>query len=382
MLNAALRLAKQLAAKAYQDPERTNKTYTRSFAIGDPQAPIEKFLTILHSRNLLSPSGRLAEDISLTVVGDYFDWGSSAERKQVGQSGLELLAWLAAHPRDQVVLLIGNHDLARVGELVDFTDQTFVQVHEQAVLAYQKGNVDRELEANLCAQFPQIPTAELVARDFSSFFEAQRELVYKLLRAQRLQAATAVGEQILISHAGITNEVLTALEVQRSANAVEIAEVLNTHLQNAVKNWQSGPLTIPHLHMPGNRKHGEGVGIFYHRPVNPEIGLDSHTIGTLKRRYDPRRLPLGLTQVIGHISDTKCRQLLGAWVGDDKPVQGAIRFLESDGKHVFYRMGLPQPFVNTNRAKLVFIDGQMYKTDPANYELLELSAQTGHHSAI
>src|SRR5262249_21130022 len=93
----------------------------RRLAIGDPPAPVEKFFAILDRRSLLVESGpragRLAEDVALVSMGDHFDWGPPESRAAATAGGLALLAWLAAHPAEQTAIVVGNHDLARVGEL-------------------------------------------------------------------------------------------------------------------------------------------------------------------------------------------------------------------------------------------------------------------------
>ena len=82
-------------------------------AIGDPQAPLERFFAILEHHGLLSDRGRLRDDVLLVSIGDHFDWGDPEDRRTAADSGLNLLAWLASHPPDHVVVLAGNHDLAR-----------------------------------------------------------------------------------------------------------------------------------------------------------------------------------------------------------------------------------------------------------------------------
>src|SRR5690349_20656807 len=105
---------------------------TARVAIGDPQAPLPKVLEILDRHDLLGDDGRVHPRAQLVSMGDHFDWGAPDERSFAGESGYALLAWFAAHPREQVSILVGNHDLARVGELVPFDDARFAAARSEA----------------------------------------------------------------------------------------------------------------------------------------------------------------------------------------------------------------------------------------------------------
>ncbi|MCG8417235.1 MAG: metallophosphoesterase [Proteobacteria bacterium] len=351
----------------------------RHFAIGDPQAPLERFFAILDRWALLDDTGWLQPDVALISMGDYFDWGGRADRLRASASGLALLAWLAAHPRDQVTILLGNHELGRVGELASFADENFAEAHALAVEAYRGGNIDVRREAEVLDRFPALPTIELAARDFSTFSVAQRELVTALLRAGRLRAAAARGP-VLFCHAGVTLDDIEALglDIHRPLHAGEIADALNRALDERVAGWAGEALDINNLHRPGDREYGEGRGIFYHRPSNPAVEYDSTLFhGTYRRRYDPRRLPLGVVQVIGHINDRKCRQLLGPWADDETAIPGMLRHLTTDGASVRYTSRLPEiwpPHIDSRSALMIFTDGQMNRTAPDTYELLDISA--------
>ena len=91
---------------------------------------------------LLGPDGALRPEVQLLSVGDHFDWGGVHERARVAHSSLQLVAWLASHPADQAVLLLGNHDLGRVGELAHFSDAAFAAAQAEADLAYCDGRED------------------------------------------------------------------------------------------------------------------------------------------------------------------------------------------------------------------------------------------------
>lgn len=340
----------------------------RRFAVGDPQAPFDRFRRLLDHHGLLDPSGSLAPDVFLISLGDHFDYGSSDERREAADNGLELLSWLASHPPEQVVLIAGNHDLGRVGELAAFSDEGFDQASEAATSAYRDGDVDPALERALLERYPALPTAELAARDFAAFTVAQRDLVAELLRARRLRLAHAEGGR-LFCHAGVTIDYLQAWGLPADASAEQIADALDHRLDEAFAAWTGAPLAIPDVHQPGSSTQGEGVGMLYHRPANP--ALEGRALeGTMKRRFDPRRIPLGLTQVVGHIADSKCRTLLGPWC-DDAPARGGVlRHLITDGQSVHYAHGLP-PRLEASQGAIIFADGGMNRTPVEDYALLE-----------
>jgi hypothetical protein len=345
---------------------------SRRFAVGDPQAPFARFREVLDRHGLLAADGSLADDVLVISIGDHFDYGAAEERRDAAHNGLELLSWLASHPPDQVVLIAGNHDLGRVGELAEFSDEEFEQASLAATAAYRGGDIDPALERRVVSRYPALPTAEVAARDFAAFCVAQRELVVELLRARRLRLAHAEGDR-LFCHAGVTVDYLRALGIPSDARASDIADELNRRLDEAFDAWTSGPLAIPSIHRPGSSATGEGVGMLYHRPANPtvEANRDHDLTGIMSRRFDARRIPLGLTQVIGHIQDKKCRQLLGPWADDTEARGGVIRHLVSDGETVCYAHGPPPP-IDSSRGAMVFIDGGMNRTPVAEYELLEL----------
>lgn len=359
--------------------EADGRERTIRVAIGDPQAPIAVFLKILDDHALLGDDGRLKPHVALTSMGDHFDWGAAAQRGQASVEGLEILAWLAAHPRDQVTILVGNHDLARVGELARFDDATFAKAQAEAVPVYAQK--DPALEKHLLARFPDLASSEVAARDFSAFSVAQRELVVTLLRDRRLRVAQAVSRNFMLTHAGVTIDDLDAVHLpqKRRADAAEIAYALNAILDAAVDRWDGSPMRIEGLHRPGDAAHGEGRGIFYHRPVHHD-GPTEAPKNQLRRRFDPRRLPLELTQAIGHIRDEKCRTLLHDWCDGEPAIDGPLRALRTDGDRVAYaRLGSEnlahlsafQPKIAT----LLFADGGMNYAKPGEYQLLDLDSR-------
>lgn len=374
-IQAALDNAATCAARAPHSapPQPSPPERKVRVAIGDPQADFTRFLAILDRHGLLTAQGWLAPEVQLVSVGDHFDWGKPHERDAVAQSALRLVAWLAAHPADQAIILAGNHDLGRVGELADFTDATFAQAQAEADGIYDGDDTDELRERAFLERFPQVPTVELVSRDFSAFREEQRTWITALLRAHRLRVAYAAGPDLLVLHAGVTQEDLELVEVseERSKDARAVADALNQALDAAVDAWQGGRLVVPKLHHPGSADYGEGRGIFYHRPsLRPEDA--ERTRLTPRRRFDPRRLPAGLTQVVGHTRDKRSRELLGL-SGDVR--DGVLRYLITDGRYITYAHGTPAGS-RPEDAVLIFTDGGMRESPLEAYELFNLDTRT------
>ena len=349
---------------------------TRRLVIGDPQADVRRFLGLLERHGVLGPDGALRPEAQLISVGDHFDWGLTHEREQVAHSSLQLLAWLASHPADQAVMLLGNHDLGRVGELAHFSDAAFAAAQGEADRAYAGGQVDEAAEAAFLARHPEVPCAELVARDFATFRELQRQWVERLLRTRRFRVAHAAAEDLLVLHSGVTAQDLRAVRLPEAAwaSAPRVAEALNAALDAAVDAWRAGPLVIPGLHQPGSVAVGEGRGIFYHRPsLRPEDAAEVRR--TPRRRFDPRTLPRGLMQVVGHTRDKKSRELLGLQAEGGSGVDGVLRHLVTDGQAVRYRLGPPAPH-GEDEAVLVFTDGGMREAPLEAFELLDLETRS------
>jgi hypothetical protein len=347
----------------------------RQVAMGDPQAPFEKMKAILDRQGLLTAEGRLRDDVEFTSMGDHFDWGRAEQRTKAADDALELLTWLASHPPEQVHLVLGNHDLARVGEMADFDDVTFEAVYAEAKPAYdgcpEGGD---EVEHAFLRRWPQVPSAECVARDFGTFRVEQRELVTGLLRSRRFRIAFAPSPELLLLHAGVTRDELSALGLSAAdqRDASRVAAALNGALDRAVDAWSAGRLAIPGLHRPGDALGGEGRGIFYHRPQLPEHGRPEHFAGPLRRRFDPRRLPAGLTQAVGHIRDSKCRTLIEDWAKGPAAGDGPLRSLVVRGETGVYRKGVDRE-VNPDAARVIFTDGGMSSAEVVSYELLDLA---------
>jgi Calcineurin-like phosphoesterase len=333
----------------------------RVVAMGDPQAPFARVMDVLKARSLLA-GDKLADDVHLVVMGDYFDYGGPEERASSAEGSARLLAWLVSHAEEQVTLIAGNHDLARVGELAHLDDATFARAQAEADKGYYDKAPVRPEQA-FKDEF-DLPTWEIAARDFCAFRERQRALVADLLSARRMRAAFAPSAHVLMVHAGVTSAQLQAAGAGPAKDARVLANALNRALYAGFDAWRAGTtkkLTLPGLHVPGGAT-GEGTGFFYHRP-----SLDPTT--SPGRRFHPRELPVGLTQVVGHIGDKKTRELLGVDPAGAK--DGPLRHLVVRGDSVQYAHGLPaEPAPKTlDVATMIFTDGGMLRAAPAEYEL-------------
>ncbi len=337
-------------------------------AIGDPQAPLETFFRILEAHAVLGDDGRLKKEVGLVSMGDHFDWGRPERRADATREGPALLAWLAAHPRDQVTIIFGNHDFSRVGELAHFaTDADFEAAHQEAVAAYRKGEPDPDASAKFLAKYPFCCDAEILARDMSCFSVAQRDLVTALLSVGRVQLAAAHGAMLLV-HAGVTPDDLAEIGAT-GLSAQETADRLNWFLSERLEKWTGGVLDLSPLHVPGDAARGEGRGILYHRPADP-IGEDPQRFdGPPRRRFDAGRLRRDLVQAIGHIRDNKCRALLKRWTDGAPAEDGPLRSLSFRGQSLHYQAGI------TPDATMIFLDAGMSHADPERYQLLNLDTR-------
>jgi hypothetical protein len=213
------------------------------------------------------------------------------------------------------------------------------------------------------------PTVEVAARDLCAFRVEQRELVMGLLRERRFRLAASVGGYLFV-HAGATsaNLATAGLTKAESGDPARVAERLNEVFDEAVAAWsEAAAFSIPGLFEPGSAATGEAGGFLFHRPAHPGAHVASQDRA---RRFDPRTLPNGLRQVVGHVRDPRCRQLLGDWVRDARSAEGRLRHLTVAGQEVAYRYGLP--VAAAHESEMIFIDGGMNHVPATSYELLEL----------
>ena len=340
-------------------------TRTRHVAIGDPQAPLVTFLTILERHGLLGDDGRLADDVHLVSIGDHFDYGPATWRGLAASDGFELLAWLASHPRDQTTIVLGNHDLVRIDQLATYDLPSFDRARADADRAYNGGERIEALERAFVARWPQFTDSESIARDYSTFTVKQRGLVGMLVREQRAVLGYAHSPTLLLVHAGLTRSDLKLIGAPEN-DATAIAAALEVFLQQAVAKWSAGGIDLLPLHRPASGVNGPTRGCFSHRPANPAHSEPGDFFGPPRKRFDPRELPGGITQAIGHIRDNKCRALLGEWAVAEPTIDGPLRSLTVDGSTVRYARGLQAD------PRLIFLDGGMSTGQVETYELLDL----------
>ncbi len=346
-------------------------------AMGDPQAPLGRMLEILDRHDLLGDDGRVHERAALVSMGDHFDWGSPDERQAAAASGYALLAWLASHDEDHVTILVGNHDLARLGELAPFDDRTFAEARLEAHALRQipLGKPGRsERRHALLTRFPSLPSVGVAVRDLATFEVRQRGLVEALLRGGRIRSSKAMAPDLLLIHAAVTPEDLKGIDFAGDpADAFAIERALQEVFTGEASVWDGEtPFSLAPLYRPGSYADGESRGIFVQRPADPAVGELPLFDGPPRRRFDPRILTPGLTQVTGHIRDQKCRDLMPVWSDDDPARDGPLRHLWTDGRRIRYRRGLHEGGAG---AVLIFADGGMNHAPPADYQLLDLATR-------
>jgi hypothetical protein len=195
---AAMECARELAERPYASgrPAPLPHPKRRVRVVGDPQTSLERFLAVLDAHHLLGVDGFLADDVQLVSTGDHFDY-EVHDHTDPRVDGVAILRWLAEHAPNQVVILLGNRDAARV----------------------------------------------------TGDDEQQRRLVIGLLRAGRLRlgcaAILADDRPALISHAGVTSGDVEQLGVAVEPRA--LAAALDRRLADAVgarrDDWASGKPT-------------------------------------------------------------------------------------------------------------------------------------------
>ncbi|MBW2464510.1 MAG: transcriptional regulator [Deltaproteobacteria bacterium] len=363
----------------------------RWFAIGDPQTTLEKVQAVLGHHRLLGGDGQLLPDVGLVSMGDHFDFGGTAdidraERRAAGLQGCRVLQWLTGHPQEQVRVLVGNHDLVRVQEFARIDDGTFAGAQDAAAaLSRLRGDERTEAEAAFRAVFPSIPTAGLASRDFSTFIEAQRVLVQRLLVEDRLDCAVSAhlnGKPCLLTHTGVTLRELSGLGLAEERSPEVLARRINAWFRDRVAKvadaWSHGvqvALDLEPIHVPGQAPLEAG-GWFAARPANPDRpGIGDRAWEWAQdrpRRFDPRTLPGELLQVVGHTRHTRLVKELAPWANSD-PAGASPHTLSSltvDGGAVSYERGVAP--MNPGAAVMVFTDIGLHEAPVEEAVLLEL----------
>jgi hypothetical protein len=360
----------------------------RTLVVGDPQASFDKLMAVLARGGVLDARGLVRDDVELIAIGDYFDY-DLGDPDGAGAEGLRILRWLASQPEPRVRLLFGNHDAARVIELAGVTDARWAEARVLAtsIAATKRASgwdaaAARE-RAEWIPRFPDISTYGICARDYASFSEEQQRLVVDLLLAGRfhlgLAGALPDGRAVLLTHAGVTEREIALLGEREPA---AIARALDRTLADAVQAvrgaWQRGdiaPLDFAPLEIAGAPGE-EAAGLLVHRPASrtrPGADVAWEFDAARPRRFEPRELPRGLTQIAGHTGHAKCLQELAAeWVSPAARARhhGGIRTLRRlDGNAASYELGVLPP---GGLADLIMIDGELRTVDAADYDLLEL----------
>ncbi|MEZ4358633.1 MAG: metallophosphoesterase [Kofleriaceae bacterium] len=372
-------------------------TVTRTVAIGDLQASAQRIFDVFAYHDLLGEDGRLRPDVQLLSVGDHFDYGTRADGRiaEAAANGQDVLAYLTAHHPERVVVLMGNHDAARVMELAGVSDARFSAAIALAaeLVALRAGDLTayRARLAEYVARFPELPGPGLVHRDYSAYTAAQGAQVRELLLGGRMRlAATARlpdGDPVLATHAGVTTREVGMLGVS-SISPSALALALERRLADAVaaveEAWRRdelAPLSLAPLHLPGaTGREGmpelpEGGGLLYHRPSDSKRpGADARWEAApgRPRRFHPRALPAGLLQLAGHTGHPKCVEELARWSEPElREHPCGRRSLRVRGDDIRYEVGAARP--DEGEAVLYLIDPSLHRAhEAASVEIFEL----------
>ncbi len=314
-------------------------------------------------------------------IGDHFDF-QAHDRKALadtGRDGTDILRWLAEHPPDQVVILLGNHDTARVMELAYESDETFAAARALAAECKAE-DPPAEKHREFVARYPHIPTPSVAHRDYSAFAVYQRELVQRLLLAARVHLACVghhAGRPALLTHASITDAQVAELGVEPHAAALAVA--LESRLRAAVERvrgaWERGEpaaLDLEPLHFAG-RAGREGGGLLYHR-ASQNVDATGERAPLARRKFHPRHLPRGLVQVQGHCGHHKCLEELADWLGPSATARtrGGLRTLTAGDSGVVYDAGITSTL--DEDATVYFIDIEMNWPTVTEFPLFELES--------
>lgn len=363
----------------------------RWWVMGDPQGSLRRVLGALGDAGLLGADGRLRQEVGLVSMGDHFDFKleDGMTVADAARQGEALLSWLASHPPDQVVLLGGNHDFARVMELAGVSDADWAEARAIGIRAEElakQSPVLAALVAEFHVRFPDIPTPDVARRDWQAFTVSQRALLKALLLHGRLRLAAVgrlpgSGQEVLLTHAGVTVRELGLLGLPERAGAVQVAEALERLLAEAVArvapSWLAGgaePLSLHPVNVTG-RTRQEGGGLLHHRASlrTAEVDPDWCFRPESPRRFEPHALPRGLVQAAGHVSHRRCVKGLGHLVDDAAraAARATVRTLSVSGPgEGSYRVGLHPPVAGA--ATLYLVDPAFSEFEETAFEWLTL----------
>jgi hypothetical protein len=355
----------------------------RWFAVGDPQTSFDRFAALLDHHGLVGDDGWLQPDVGLVSMGDHFDYASPEPLEAVGREGQRILGWLAAHPRAQVRLLLGNHDAARVIEFGACSDERFRGMRAEALgLAPD--------EETAFAVRHQVAGPGLVRRDYAPWNEAQRAQVQRLLLAGRYELAVRGahgGRELLLSHAGVTERELRLLDLRFDAGAAAVCAALAAHLAASVAcvagAWQRAeavPLALEPLHVsPAIGE--EAGGMLAHRPANPaRPGAQERAWEwnpARPRRFPIERLPTTFDQAVGHTGRSTIERELVPWNVAVAPHPGPVHTLHfGEGTPCVERGIAPRC---AGQARFFFLDPSLSKlSDPTAAELMSIDEVAPH----
>lgn len=353
-VQAAECAASRLERNEYVVPLRERPS--RWFVVGDPQTTPSRFFSVLDRFGLLGADGLLAPGIGLVSMGDHFDFSMGAPEAE--PAGREIFAWLVGQGPSTHVLA-GNHDIARVAELAFESDETYARAKHDAGIIRDRHSEGRKDEVHALvekffAEHPNLPSPGIVLKDFASFSVGQRAHVERALISRSLRLAMVVelhGTEVLLTHAGITPREVCMLDVP--AEPMALAGALEATFSEAIErvapSWLAGDrarLELEPLHVTG-RSRKEGGGLLYHRPARRDReGADPEweLLPESPRRFDPRDLPKGLVQMIGHSGHARTVSSLPGFVA--KGAERAsipLRTLSARGETVRYEEGIVPP---------------------------------------
>ena len=367
-----------LAGKSFRTSQ--NVAPTQWWCFGDPQAGFDTFCAVLEHHGLLDDDGLLRSDVGLVSMGDHFDYGAGTHdpvgEAERGLEGQRILAFLAAHPRSQVRLLLGNHDAARVIEFAHLDDERF-GVMKAASHAVPKNDAD---ELRFALEH-DVPCVTMPRRDFCTWSEAQRSQVERLLLDGRYDLAAVgvgAGVEILLTHTGVTSRELGLLGLSSTATPQDVAVRLNDLLTTAVgevaSSWTSGehaPLSLEPLHTAPSAG-VEAGGFLAHRPANPEKrdawGWDE----TRPRRFAPSTLPRACDPAVGHTGAKLLERALAPWsTGNIGPIGHAHTLFVQDGA---CRIVAGVAASHAGSTRLLLLDPGLAHAAPGDVDLLRLDS--------